>query len=353
MVTIQDIFSSKILAWCLDLSENSIQTQLVFRDLFREYGIPRAVLLDNGRAFASKRISGGAATRFRNKIKEDEPVGVLVSLDINPMWALPYRGQSKPIERSFRDVCDRIAKHPATEGAYTGNSPGNQPHNYAKRAMGWDEFTVHVEQGIKRHNAQLGRRGRHYNGRSFDSVFAESYAVAPIGKATPEQLRMALLTAMPRRVNSQTSELELFGNRYWTEAMHALAGKKVMVRFDPENLHSEIYLYDLDRRFLMAAPLMTDFGFDTEEGAKVAAKRLSSFRKRTRELEDMQQLLDADLVAAMQVDAPRFTPPEPGAVRLVRQRGNAAVAQRIEYEPQLPEPKSSVISMMGRLRPLD
>lgn len=351
MVAIQDIYSSKILAWKLDLSENAIQTQLVFRDLFENYGIPKAVLLDNGRAFASKKISGGAPTRFRFKIKEDEPVGVLVALDINPVWALPYRGQSKPIERAFRDMADRIARHPAMEGAYTGNSIANKPHNKGSRAIEWDEFTAHVERGIKRHNAQLGRRGRHYAGRSFDDVFAASYATAPIRKATPEQLRMALLTAQPRRINADTSELEMFGNRYWCEAMHALAGQKVMVRFDPQDLHSEVYLYDLERRFLMVAPLLTDFGFNKEAGAVAAAKRVANFRKRTRELEEMEQILEAEAVAAMQVDAPEFITPQPGAIRLVHGRGGAV--RKAVVEPQLPEPKSEVISIMGRLRPDD
>jgi hypothetical protein len=42
---------------------------------------------------------------------------------------------------------------------------------------------------------QDGTARPRYRGRSFDEVFADSYASAPIGKATDEQLRMALLAA--------------------------------------------------------------------------------------------------------------------------------------------------------------
>ncbi|QRY97116.1 DDE-type integrase/transposase/recombinase [Sphingomonas paucimobilis] len=127
MVTIQDIYSRKILAWRVDESESALSTRLVFADLFTTWGIPKACLMDNGRAFASKTITGGAKTRFRFKIKDEEPTGVLTALGIAIHWATPYRGQSKPIERAFRDLCDTIAKHPALAGAYTGNKPDAKP----------------------------------------------------------------------------------------------------------------------------------------------------------------------------------------------------------------------------------
>lgn len=331
LVAIQDIYSSKVLAWCLDLDENSIQTQIAFGNLFRQYGLPRAVLLDNGRAFASKKISGGARTRFRFKIRDDEPTGVLMALDINPRWALPYRGQSKPIERAFRDMCDAISRHPECRGAYVGNSPVNKPFNYGARAMEWDAFVAHLTAGIAEHNAQTGRTGRHYRrfaGASFDTIFAESYSVAPIRKAGAEHLRRALLTAQARRVNSQTGEIELFGNRYWADGLYEFRGQKMMVRFDPENLHSQIEVFTLDNRFVMSAPVIADSGFDSEAGAKATAKRLGDYRRKVRAARDAQDLQTAEEVAAMQVRLAPITPPEPSIIQPVRHRGQIAAARK-------------------------
>jgi putative transposase len=141
----------------------------------RNWGIPAGCLLDNGRAFASKWITGGAKTRFRFKIREEEPTGILTALGVRIHWAQPYRGQSKPIERAFRDLCDTIAKHPALAGAYTGNHIDAKPENYGERAVPIDLFVEVVERGIAAHNARPAGAPKRRNGRSFDEVFEASY----------------------------------------------------------------------------------------------------------------------------------------------------------------------------------
>lgn len=335
MVAIQDVYSSKVLAWALDLSENSIITQIAFGNLFKQYGIPKAVLTDNGRAFASKTITGGQTSRFRYKIKEDEPTGVLTAVGVNVKWALPYRGQSKPIERAFRDMCDDIARGPDCAGAYAGNSVENKPYNVGQRVLEWDEFLQIVENGIAEHNSRKGRKGRHYAGRSFDEVFAESYATAPIGKATPEQLRLALLTAEQKTVNFQTSEIQLYGNRYWHPLLGDHRRAKVMVRFDPENLHSSVFVYDMQGHFIVEAPLIEDNGFDTQAGAVSTGKRLKKIKEAMRDADKALDLWTAEQVAR-NVPKPVKPPlPEAGVVQLVTHRnmaGGGSAARKIAVE---------------------
>ncbi|WP_316311291.1 transposase, partial [Clavibacter michiganensis] len=156
-------------------------------------------------------------------------------------WALPYRGQSKPIERGFRDLCDTIAKHPALAGAYTGNRPDAKPENYGNRAIPIEEFRLIVSAGMAAHNARGGRRTESANGRRYDEPFNASYAAAPIGRPTPEQLRLALLAAEDRTCDRQTGAVTLEGNSYWTGELADHAGKKVTLRFDPDDLHSEVH----------------------------------------------------------------------------------------------------------------
>jgi len=356
MVAIQDIHSSKILAWRIGEVESAAYARLAFADLFRNFGIPLHCVLDNGRGFASKWITGGAKNRFRFKIKDEEPTGLLTALGIHIHWALPYRGQSKPIERAFRDLCETVAKHPAMEGAYCGNNPMAKPENYGSRAIEWDAFIAHVERGIAAHNAKLGRRGRNYRGRSFDEVFAESYAAAPIGKATPEQLRMALLAAEQKRVNRRTGEIELFGNRYWSDGCGQLHGRVVTVRFDPDNLMDDIHLYGEDGRYLTSAQLIADTGFLDAQSAKDAAKRLAEYRRRIRDATEAEQLLSAEEVARRQADAPIFTTPEPAVIRPVRHRGQTAAALR-PVEPQAvpaqEERNDRIFAALGRLKAVE
>lgn len=330
MVAIQDVYSRKIVAWRVGGEESAVQTRLCFADLFEKWGIPKECLLDNGRAFASKWITGGANSRFRFKVKEEEPTGLLTGLGIRIHWATPYRGQSKPIERAFRDLCDSIAKHPAFAGAYTGNNPTAKPENYASRAIDWAAFIAEVDRGIARHNARPGRRTETARGRSFDTVFAESYASAPIGKASTEHMRMALLAGEQKTVNRQTGEIQLLGNRYWSPDCDALHGQKVTVRFDPDNLLRDIHLYDLKGRYLCSAQVYEDVKFLDAAAAKANAKMLSEYRRRIRDAADAHELLTAAHVASLQVDAPEPQPVQANVTRLHRHRNTAAALKVAE-----------------------
>ncbi len=334
MVALQDIRSSKIVGWRLGLVESTALARLAIADMLQQFGIPQKLTTDNGRGFAGKWLTGGyTGKRFRFKKFDNEPTGLLTELGIDIKFALPYRGQSKPIERAFRDLTDRIARAPECEGAYTGPNPQEKPHNYGKRAMAWSDFVAHVRNGIIAHNARLGRTGRDYRGRSFDQVFAESYATAPIGKATEEHLRLALLAAERVRVDRRTGEIRLFGNRYWAEGCGRLHGRLVTVRFDPDNLDAPIHLYE-GRTYLMSAAPLGDVRWGDADGAKSAAKRVSDYRRRVRDGLEAEQLLAAEELAALQVHPGAPDLPPPTVVRAVRHRGHRAAALKAVPDPR-------------------
>jgi hypothetical protein len=90
LVGIQDVRSSKLLAWRVVEVESAQNVRLVFADLFEKWGIPVHCVLDNGRGFASKWITGGVPNRFRFKVMEGDPVGLIVDLGIQHHWAIPF-----------------------------------------------------------------------------------------------------------------------------------------------------------------------------------------------------------------------------------------------------------------------
>ena len=348
MVAIQDIYSRKILSWRIGVSESAVQTRLTFADLFRDYGLPKACVLDNGRAFASKWITGAAKTRFRFKIREEDPTGILPALGIEIHWALPYRGQSKPIERAFRDLCDTIAKHPELAGCYTGNSVDAKPENYGDRAVDIETFKRIVEKGIAVHNARDKRRTEIANGRSFDDVFNESYAVAPIRKAKPEHLRMALLAADQKRVDRRTGVIELYGNRYWSAAMSGLHGRTVTIRFDPDDVHQPLHVYDTAGAYLGSAELIVDTGFRDAASAKKRAKDEATYRKTVRTAAEMEYLLRADQIAAMLPDYEDESDlPEPSVIRPVRHRGQTAAM--LKQQERADDETQNIFSALERV----
>ena len=333
MVGIQDVASRKLLAWRIGETENTVLTRLAFSDLFRNFGIPLHAVMDNGRAFASKALTGGAKTRFRFKIKDTDATGVLTSLGVMVHWTLPYRGSSKPIERAWRDLCEDIAKHPRVAGSYTGNKPDAKPENYRERAIPIAEFREHVADRMTKHNARSGRRTEMAKGASFDEAFTASYAVSPIGRASAAQLRQALLEAIDRRCHRENGSVTLAGNTYWSEDLVEIAGETVTVRFDPDNLHGEVHIYRRDGRYFGPAQAIEATGFFDKAGAEKRAKLEKNVRRKVREAEDAVDLLRVDQLAELlSGPGPAAPTANPGVIRAVRHRGNTAAA--LKHLPQ-------------------
>ena len=316
LVGVQDIYSGKLLGWRMGETETAAVARLAFADVIRDYGIPASVYLDNGRAFASKDMTGGVATRFRFKIKPEDPIGLLPQLGVEVHWVQPYSGQSKPIERAWRDLCDRIAKHPAFEGAYTGNKPDAKPENYGSRAVDWETFNRVVREEIAAHNARTGRKAATCAGRSFDETFAESYARSVIKKATAEQQRLMLLASDVVTVDRDGS-VHIAGNRYWTEALTGHIGKKVVLRFDPENLHSGVGVYSLTGVFIDEAEKKNAVGFADKAAASEAARAKTQIRRANKQKLAAERRLSAAQVAAQLPDVQNAELPAPGVIEAV------------------------------------
>lgn len=293
MVAFQDIYSGRILAWRLDLTPNSTAVLLAAGDMIETWGIPQHILLDNGREFAAKAITGGAATRFRFKVKEDDIPGLFTGLGCTIHWATPYSGQSKPIERAFRDMCSAIAKDPRFAGAYVGNTIANKPENYGSRAVELEEFLAVLAEGIEEHNTRQGRRSEVAWGRSFAEVFAESYETAPIRKATEAQRRLWLLGAEGLRADSNSGRIKFHGNEFWEPWMNEIAGQRVIIRFDPAELWSGLHVYSADNAYLGHAPCLVKAGFFDMDEARAHGRARAAWLKAEKAALEAQRRMTA------------------------------------------------------------
>ncbi len=280
MVAFQDVFSGRILAWRVDQTPNAVCVKLAAGDMIETWGIPQAVLLDNGREFAAKALTGGAPTRYRFKVREDDVPGLFVELGCRIHWATPYSGQSKPIERAFRDMCDGIAKDPRFDGAYTGNRPDAKPEDYGSRAVPLADFLRVLGEGIEEHNTRVGRRSEVACGRSFAAVFDEAYPTAGVTRATEAQRRLWLLGAEGITAERKTGRVMFQGNAYWADWMHRVAGERLIVRFDPADLWAGLHVYAADGRYLGEAPCQVKAGFADSEEARLLARARREFMAR-------------------------------------------------------------------------
>jgi len=294
--------------------------RLSFGALVERYGLPEHAYLDNGRGFASKWMTGGAPTRYRFKVKEEEPAGILTLLGITVHWTTPYHGQAKPIERAFRDLCEHVAKHPRLAGAYTGNNPLAKPENYASRAVALDAFLDVLTGEMAAHNARPGRRSAVCAGRSFDEAFARSYESRPIRKATREQRRLWLLAAegiAVRRDGTVALSVER-RNRYAAPELLDHAGETVVVRFDPQDLHSLVFVYTMDGRFICQAECLEPVGFNDSEAAREHQRERKRYMRAARAQLAAEVRMSAIEAARLLPEVAAADPPDARIVRPVR-----------------------------------
>lgn len=305
MVAFQDVFSGRILSWRVDREPNALAVQLAAGDMVEAWGIPENVLLDNGREFAAKAITGGAPTRYRFKVREDDIPGLFVALGCTVMWATPYSGQSKPIERAFRDLCDAVAKDPRFDGAWTGNRPDAKPEDYGSRAVELEDFLAVLAEGIAEHNTRTGRRSEVAMGRSFAEVFDEAYAVAPIRKATEAQRRLWLLGAEGLRADGRTGAISFQGNTYHAPWLIEIAGSRVVVRFDPADLWDGVHVYSAENEYLGHAPCQLKVGFkDSAEARQLARARRAAKAAEQKALDAQRRYSAAELGRMLDAAAP-------------------------------------------------
>jgi putative transposase len=347
-VFFQDLYSGKLLTWRVAQAETGDTFRLAFSDVVDKFGIPGAVTIDNTLAAANKTMSGGLKRRFRFKVREEEPLGIFASLGVAVHWAKPFSGQSKPIERAFGDLARDVARHPAFVGSWTGNKPTEKPHDYGKKSVPLAEFLAVLEPAIAEHNARPGRSALNCRGRSFDDTFAESYATAPITRATEAQRRIFLLAAEEVRVR-RDGTIHLLGNRYHDARLVELRGRNVALRFDPDKLHAPVHVYLANGDYFCTAECWADQGFGDTEAARRTATAVRQRRRGLKLLADAEARISAEQlardIAAAQRDIP--DPPAPQILRPLF-RGAVALKPKPETEEETSEARSERLFVAAR-----
>ncbi|MGL6429846.1 MULTISPECIES: transposase domain-containing protein [Aeromonas] len=346
----QDIYSRKIIGWRTDISENTDSIRLSLMDVCSKYGIPREITIDNTRAAANKWMTGGVANRYRFKVKEDDPLGMIPMLGIKLHWSSVLlgkgHGQAKPIERAFGvgGLDEIIDKHPALAGCYTGPNPMDKPDNYGERAVDAEEFLRVVAEGVAHYNGKLGRNTEACRGvMSFDQAFEQSYAQAAVRKATSEQLTMMMLQSEACRVHPKHGSIRLESggtirnrsNRYYHPDLAEYAGQKVVARFDPQRLHEAVIVTTLTGLHICEAVCQEKVAFGDTQQAREHKRKRTQFVKANKAAALAQKGMSAMEAAALLPSISDEEAPEAKVVEMVRpvSIGNAAVAIQPMTQP--------------------
>ena len=331
----QDVRTRRVLAWAAGESESAALVRVSLHRLILQYGVPGKVLVDSTRAASAKWMTGGQKRRRRWRSDGEELPGMLQLLDIAySVTAIDRdaagrgkgRGRSKPVERAFGDLARHVDTHPALAGAATGRSPVDRPETHRARAAPYYGFLDVLEQVIAEHNARPGRRTELGEGeRSFDDIWAEEYAGAVVRKMSAAQAGILLLSAEDPLVANDGSFRLLAGrgtglppNRYHHTDLLAHAGKRVIVRFDPDNLHEPAQVYDLKGRAICRADCIAKTPWHSADAGREYERSRRKLKRSTEQAlaarRDMAALT-RELASLPPAEAP--PEPEPAAVRLV------------------------------------
>ncbi|MFV0450075.1 MAG: transposase domain-containing protein [Vibrio sp.] len=348
----QDVYSRKIVGWRCDISENTDSIRLSLMDVCERYGVPKEITIDNTRAAANKWMTGGVPNRYRFKVKEDDPLGIIPMLGMKLHWSSVIlgkgHGQAKPIERAFGvgGLDEMIDKHPLCAGAYTGPNPMAKPDNYGSKAIDAEEFLKALAAGVEMYNNKQNRRTEICQGMmSFNDAFNASYAEAPIRKATQEQLQLMMLQAEAVTVNKKHATITLDAggslkgrkNRYHHEALFDYVGQKLVARFDPLKLHDSVEIYTLQGVRICTAECLEKVGFGDTQAAREHKRKRTQFTKANKVAAQAQTDMDALEVAAMMKPLEEDFIPETKVVEPFRPVSIGNTAAQVHVDEDLDE----------------
>lgn len=342
----QDIRTRKILAYRVDLSENSDTIRLSLMDLIWKYGIPKKCTIDNTRAAANKWMTGGVKNRYRFKVKEDDVTGIIPLLGIELLWTSVQfgkgHGQAKPIERAFSHggLGELVDKHPSLAGFYAGENVYNKPDNYngGKDGVDYGTFIMALEDGIRTFNEREGRQTEICQGiYSFSQVFERDYAKAQIRKASSEQMRFLMLMSEAVSINKEGKfSLKVGGkvnggfNEYTAFDLIASQHRKVVVKFDPADLHNKVWVYSLEGVFLAEAECTAKVAFGDKAAGREHDKARKQFVKANKLAAKAQLTMNAQEAARYQPQFEEEDAPEPKIIEMLHREG--ATMRKIAVE---------------------
>lgn len=260
-----DFKSSMPLGWEIMPTENVLsiasalrRTILLLGKFFEADGyIPRVAYLDNGKAFRAKYFTG--VRDFRDSILP----GLFGKLGIEVMYATPYHGQSKTIERWFRTLGEMERRLPAYTGTSVAGKPAMLLRNEKLHKRLFDNTPIDIEslaatlqEYIKEYAEQPHQDGQ-YKGLCPAEIFMHSINII---KSKPDRIKERkirkselnyLMLSDETRVITKNG-IRFRGNYYYNEEMPRIIGSRVIIKYDLWD-DSEIVVLDEREKFLFMA----------------------------------------------------------------------------------------------------
>lgn len=306
LTAFQDVRSRKFVGWYVTLTPCSQATLIALRRGIEECGMPDMILSDNGREFLTHDIGGRGFRKSRKLSKEEHEIPtILENLGIEFRTAMVRNARAKIIERAFLDVKNNFSK--MFEG-YTGGTIAERPERLKKTGKDADNFTLLPEfvEYVDKYIRGIFNKHKHYglgmNGRTPDQVYAACMYEKRI--ATPEQLNLMMMrNSRMQKVTKEGVYLNLHGDKVLYQSEELILhhfGKKVYVRYNPDDL-KEVRVYSDEDRILCTAQQVRLLSYyENEESLKEA---ISDNRKYMKAVKLMQKQHEKKVMSELELMA--------------------------------------------------
>jgi putative transposase len=283
VVAFMDMRTRLIVGWDLQLTANSTGVAIALQRCFDVYGLPGAIYFDNGKEFKNYWLCGSDWKSKRGKVDKEgieRRIGVVTEAGVKLIFAKPYHGQSKPIERLWRTVHETFDKF---EETYVGSNTAARPDEarvYQQKVskMKKEDFEkIPAIEEIKRrfgryvdwYNNKHEHAGRGMDGKTPMQVWREN---AVEKRDVPADIKPYLFTYRHKRTVRRDG-ISYNGSWYYnTDKVVEYIGRRVEVRA-PLDSDKVVYVFSLTGERLFDAEKLEYTGDVAADNKKVGELR--------------------------------------------------------------------------------
>jgi len=215
-----------------------------------KFGIPKSVLLDNGRDYKANDL-------FNNECK-DVIDSLAKNLQLDTVYAIPYNAKAKPIERTFGTFEDQFGK---LHNTYAGCNAKARPESLKELDIldypTLEEFVETHDKYVYEVYNNTVHNGSYMNKKTPNQM----YTSLPfnVRKVSKDVLYFSLMRVKGKRV-VQRNGVTFNGVHYYHDSVINFIGKKVFAKYSP-NRPDILYIFDENENYLFTASKIEKLGF--------------------------------------------------------------------------------------------
>lgn len=286
-----DARSNKVVgALIRDAAPNATAIKQCFRMSVEQNGLPNEVYFDNGKDYRSKDFD------------RDYPHSLVNRLGINVIYATPYHGQAKTVERFFGTVEKQFGPMWDT---YCGKDAKQRPENMRKSnekiagdAPTMAEFITAFYVWLDEYH-NTPSRGQDMDGKTPNQVYEENLKLRRV-VSDHEALRLICGNSVERTV--QKNGICMFNNFYYNDTLLRYVGQKVFAVYDPANIDNvAIFDQDYNAICMTTAKLVSGLRNTSEEAYIEANKQKRAAHKITEDHAPIRKMSVQEIIARNQL----------------------------------------------------